>query len=200
MLPTVATGRGAKECRGRRLASGESAKGGCRKRSDDDRKALCPRPQTRPPLRRRSGKPQSPRRGAPVARRDPCQGKSPVPTYPNGCREGRRPFAGSRGAAPGGFQGQRPWWGPGVKPLAGCQGSALTGSPEGGALWRLGHSTFFPQQVLYFLPLPQGQGSLRPTFSEAFTLRGSRGASPATRASTGLAACTRSGVRSTRAW
>ena len=27
------------------------------------------------------------------------------------------------------------WRGPGAAPLAGCQGSALTGSPEGSALW-----------------------------------------------------------------
>ena len=41
---------GAKECRGRRLASGESAEGGSRKRSDDDRKALWSRPQARNPV------------------------------------------------------------------------------------------------------------------------------------------------------
>ena len=69
-----------------------------------------PAPAGAEPLGRRSGKPQAPRRGALVARRDPCKGKSQVPTHPNGCREGRRPFAG-------------------------CQGSALTGSPEGSALW-----------------------------------------------------------------
>ena len=33
--------------KGRRLASGESAEGGSRKRSDNDRKALCSRPQAR---------------------------------------------------------------------------------------------------------------------------------------------------------
>src|SRR5699024_8997612 len=55
-------------------------------------------------------------------------------------------------------------------------------------------ASFRPQQFLYFLPLPQGQGSLRPTFWEADTLRGCRGWSPARCASTGLACSTRSGV------
>ena len=56
MHPSVTSGRGVRR----------SAEGEC--------KALCPRPQTRNPLRRRSGKPQAARRGAPVARRDPCKG------------------------------------------------------------------------------------------------------------------------------
>ena len=30
------------------------------------------------------------------------------------------------------------------------------------------HYSFLPQQFLYFLPLPQGQGSLRPTFLATF--------------------------------
>ena len=37
----------AKDYKGRRLASGESAEGGSRKQSDDDRKALCSPPQRR---------------------------------------------------------------------------------------------------------------------------------------------------------
>ena len=151
--------------------------GGVRRFPKGDLKALWSRPQARTPA------PQAVRRGAPVARRDPCKGTHP-----------------SQNTRLGVERAEGPSQGPGAAPLAGCQGSALTGSPEGSALWHLGYSTFFPQQFLYFLPLPQGQGSLRPTFSEAFTLRGSRGASLATRASTGLAACTRSGVRSTRAW
>ena len=56
--PACLPARNAKFSKERRLASGESAVGGSRKRSDNDRKALwsCP---------------QATRRGAPVARRDP---------------------------------------------------------------------------------------------------------------------------------
>ena len=101
MHPSVTSGRGVRR----------SAEGEC--------KALCPRPQTRNPLRRRSGKPQAPRRGAPVARRDPCKRKAQAPRYPHGCREGRRPFAGfPKGQRPfGGLSGQRPDRGPEAAPL-----------------------------------------------------------------------------------
>jgi hypothetical protein len=51
-----------------------------------------------------------------------------------------------------------------------------------------------PQQFLYFFPLPQGQGSFRPTFFMADAFLGCRGPSPASRASVGLAVWTRSGV------
>ncbi len=43
-------GTAPKVSKGRRLASGESAEGGSRKRSDDDRKALCSPPQRRNPF------------------------------------------------------------------------------------------------------------------------------------------------------
>src|SRR3954447_2456014 len=32
------------------------------------------------------------------------------------------------------------------------------------------HAAFFPQHFLYFLPLPQGQGSLRPTRGASLTI------------------------------
>ena len=53
---------------------------------------------------------QSPRRGAPVARRDPCKGKTQAPNHQPGSREGRRPFAGfPKGQRPfGRLSGQRP--------------------------------------------------------------------------------------------
>ena len=54
--------------------------------------------------------PQVPRRGASVARRDPCLSPPPSGTQ-KGFRKGRRPFAGWRGSAPPGVQGQSPWAG-----------------------------------------------------------------------------------------
>ena len=81
---------------------------------------LCPRPQVRNLHRRRSGKPHFPRRGAPVARRDPCKGTCPcrdtrlgVERAEGPSREsrGQSPLVGSRGNAPGRVsKGAAPLW------------------------------------------------------------------------------------------
>ena len=69
--------------------------------------------------RREIPAPPSPRCGAPVARRDPRKGIYPLHDTRMGVERAEGPSRDPRAA-----------------PLAGCQGSALTGSPEGSALWR----------------------------------------------------------------
>lgn len=67
-------------------------------------------------------------------------------------------------------QGQSPHRDPLRKSL-GREGCALAGNLEGGRAFfgtlspsqkRFHYFSFAPQHFLYFLPLPQGQGSLRP--------------------------------------
>jgi hypothetical protein len=57
-----------------------------------------------------------------------------------------------------------------------CTTTARRGQDLGGSenhavyvlFLKLHHSSYIPQHFLYFLPLPQGQGSLRPTFLADF--------------------------------
>ena len=111
-FPVVTTGRdAAKECRGRPQSP-------------------LPAPAGAEPLRRRSGKPQSSRRGAPVARRDPRKGKHP-----------------KRSARPGVERAEGPSRDPRAAPLAGVRRAVPSGRVQGQSPWRLPYFAYSVDRV-----------------------------------------------------
>ena len=124
-LPFVTTGRE------RRSAEGDASPVASPPKAEVESEAtMTAKPSARArrrgtPLRRRSGQLQAPRRGAPVARRDPRKGTHKFQLTRMGVKRAEGPSQESRGQRPlAGFpKGQRPFG----------------GSPEGSALWPVPH-------------------------------------------------------------